>query len=491
MNTLLFLATLAVGSPDVPAPGPVIRPFPPDDLADKLVSWFRTAARAAPGTWGIAIADQDGRLLWGINPTQPLIPASTVKIFTTGFARSVVGPNARQLTRVLGSGSLDSATGTWAGTWALELNGDITLERGDREGPTLIDLARRLSENGVKRLTGPLVVRRANGDSAHAEFPEVWARRHWGRSFAPMVGDITLNENAISLTVAPGSRPGEKPVLAGSSPHGLGPLVTIRARTVAGSRNRLAYSRQASGHWVVSGSIGVNARPRTYTGISNNPRAVLEAAWASAVSAAGIEWVVTDAVGARSSEDTSVVLAQVQSLPFDSVAREVNARSLNIGAELMLRWAAGDSGAARLTEHVKQVTGDYTGVHLVDGSGLSSEDRASPWSFVSYLAAMSSQPGGQNFPQLLPANGTGTLRRLRGGPMTETGVVRAKTGTLGNAATLAGYLGTPDGVLVFSLMYNGPRVYDARQQQWRLFRTLGATGVVIPIDVSEALGGTE
>jgi hypothetical protein len=81
----------------------------------------------------------------------------------------------------------------------------------------------------------------------------------------------------------------------------------------------------------------------------------------------------------------------------------------------------------------------------------------------------------------LPANGTGTLRRLNTGFPGE-GVVRAKTGTLGQVSTVVGYLGTQNGVLLVSLMYNGPHPWAARQAPWKLFRELGADGVVIPTD---------
>jgi hypothetical protein len=94
---------------------------------------------------------------------------------------------------------------------------------------------------------------------------------------------------------------------------------------------------------------------------------------------------------------------------------------------------------------------------------------------------------------LLPANGTGTLRKLAKG-LPGPGVVRAKTGTLGDVATLAGYLGRPEGVLIISLMYNGPSVHAARQQQWKLFRLLGAQGVIIPgdsLDIAGQLGGDD
>src|ERR1043166_9365153 len=60
---------------------------------------FTKARCSVRGDWAIALAIQDGRLLWGVQPSRPMIPASTVKIFTTGFARSVLGSDARRRTR--------------------------------------------------------------------------------------------------------------------------------------------------------------------------------------------------------------------------------------------------------------------------------------------------------------------------------------------------------------------------------------------------------
>ena len=70
------------------------------------------------------------------------------------------------------------------------------------------------------------------------------------------------------------------------------------------------------------------------------------------------------------------------------------------------------------------------------------------------------------------------------------GVVHAKTGTLDNAATLAGYLGRPDGVLVISLMYNGRRIGQARAAEWDFFRLLGAEGVDLRGRLETQMGGT-
>ncbi len=460
-------------------------------IQQQLDTWFKRASRAAPGEWGIAVANQSGQMIWGVNPTKPMIPASTVKLFTTGFARTVLGGDARRLTRVRGSGSVDPQTGTWLGTWALELNGDPSLERPGRSGPTLFDLARQLSDRGIRRLSGPMSVVSVDG-SAENRYPSVWSPRHWGRIFAPLIGPMTLHENVVTIGVGPGNRLKAPALVVHEAPDGAGELVVVRAQTVAGKRSRLHLDPTGDGRWVLGGKIGIRARAHYYTRVVADSRVLLQAAWAKALKRAGINWIPSPGLSALKPTEVTT-LAEVTSQSFDTLASEINRRSVNLGAELLLRWAAGgDARAAdRLTAHVQQITGDQTGVHLVDGSGLSGEDRAAPWTFVSYLARFPFSPGGRNFPQLLPANGTGTLYRLANG-FPDQGVVRAKTGTLGNAATISGYLGRPDGVLILSLMYNGPRVYAAKIQEMQLFRLLGANGVSIHSDsVFDQMGGTE
>lgn len=433
----------------------------------------------APGDWGVVVADAQGRTIWSTAPDVALVPASTVKLFTTGFARSVLGSEARRPTRVVGSGWVDERTGTWVGEWALEVNGDVTLERGAAAaGPSLYDLALQLSQQGVKRMTGALELRSASG-IADATWPTAWSSRHRGRLFAPLIGPITLNENVVTFTVRP-TKPGQRIALVATAPDGIASLITISAKTYAGSRNRLRFSAQPDGTWLLSGTLGTRVGARSYSATASRPERVLSAVWKRALTRAGIEWI-EKGFPAPESEAPLRVLAEVTSPPLDSVASEVNRRSLNIGAELLLQWAAGRGPDAprALTAHVKSVAGIDAPVYLADGSGLSNDDRVAPSTFVKYLSEFPNTQAGRNFPMLLPANGSGTLRRLRQG-LPEQGVVRAKTGTLNNVATVVGYLGRPDGVLLVSMMYNGNRSYAARQQQWALFRVLGADGVAIP-----------
>ena len=455
----------------------------------RVDDWYRkTSDRTGDGEWGIAIGTMGGRVLWSVNSELQLIPASTAKLFTVGFSRARAGGGARISTRIIGRGSLDSTSGRWRGSWQLELGGDPTLERSGRDGPTLRELARQLRARGITQLEGALALTSRTGPAA-SRYPAVWSAEFVGQLYAPPVGPVTLHENTISLTFRPGQDVGSPPTLVSAYPAGVDRLVRMSATTVGGSRRRLVLTADPDGGWTLGGTIGIGSRAAGISAVAHEPASVLGYAWAAALDRAGIQWVNRSSppvVG----PGVPGVLAKVESPPFDSVAVEINRRSLNIGAELVLQWAAASqtSGPSLLNQHVRDVVGPQAQIRLVDGSGLSELDRVSPMTQMLYLARYPQLRGAERYPLLLPANGIGTLRGLRYGM--GKGVVHAKTGTLDRVATLAGYLGRPDGVLVISLMYNGRRTHAARAAEWELFRLLGAEGVNLSGALETQMGGT-
>ena len=471
LATLVVLGVTCVSTPETSAAQELT-----DAERAKVDDWFRrTTERTSDGQWGIAIGTMSGRVLWSVNPELELIPASTVKLFTVGFTRARAGGGARISTRVIGRGILDSVSGLWRGSWQLELGGDPTLERAGRAGPSLRELARQLHARGIRRLEGPLALTSRTGPAA-SRYPTAWSADYAGKLYAPPVGPVTLHENTISLTVRPGRDVGSPPTLVSAYPAGVERLIRMNATTVGGNRRRLVMTPHPDGGWTLSGTLGLYARPAGISAVAHEPASVLVYSWAAALERAGIQWVNRNAPPFSGLGRPSV-LAKVESAPFDSVALEINRRSLNIGAELVLQWAAASqtAGPSLLTQHVRDVVGPGAQVRLVDGSGLSDLDRVSPLTQMLYLARYPQLRGAERFPLLLPVNGMGSLRNLRHGM--GRGVVHAKTGTLDRVATLAGYLGRPDGVLVISLMYNGRRTHAARAAEWELFRLLGAEGV--------------
>jgi D-alanyl-D-alanine carboxypeptidase/D-alanyl-D-alanine-endopeptidase (penicillin-binding protein 4) len=101
---------------------------------------------------------------------------------------------------------------------------------------------------------------------------------------------------------------------------------------------------------------------------------------------------------------------------------------------------------------------------LDDGSGLSRGDMITAEASVQLLAFMSRHRFASVFRDALPIAGVdGTLRnRLKGTPAENN--LRAKTGSLSSASSLAGYVTTAAGEkLAFSIMVNNyPREVDPR-----------------------------
>jgi serine-type D-Ala-D-Ala carboxypeptidase/endopeptidase (penicillin-binding protein 4) len=184
------------------------------------------------------------------------------------------------------------------------------------------------------------------------------------------------------------------------------------------------------------------------------------------------------ALGVASEE--AAPLAQVQSAPLSAVVRHMDVYSDNFYAEMLLKEIGavqGDFGSAMagiaVERRLLQDAGvPLGGVRLVDGSGLSLLDRWTPLGLATLLRTMYEDEGLR--PYLLAAlpiaGKTGTLaHRMRTGPA--HGLVRAKTGTTGNASSLSGFVGDR---YAFSILENGSpvRVLNAEASQNRFAQVL-------------------
>jgi D-alanyl-D-alanine carboxypeptidase/D-alanyl-D-alanine-endopeptidase (penicillin-binding protein 4) len=150
------------------------------------------------------------------------------------------------------------------------------------------------------------------------------------------------------------------------------------------------------------------------------------------------------------------VLATVASPPLAEIVQRMLTESDNVIAENLARQiaiAAGRpgsfAGAAAAETAVLRGLG-VTGVHLVDGSGLSPLDRASPAALVRLIGLAAAQPRLRAVITGLPVAGfSGTLRP--GGSVFAVigraglGMIRAKTGNLSSVAGLAGLAYARDG----------------------------------------------
>ena len=102
-------------------------------------------------TGAIAVDLSTGKAVYAHNADASLVPASNEKLALTYAALVVFGPGYRLRTEVLGDGHLRDGV-VWEGDLILRGHGDPTLDSAG-----LLELARRLRAEGVRRVTGRLI----------------------------------------------------------------------------------------------------------------------------------------------------------------------------------------------------------------------------------------------------------------------------------------------------------------------------------------------
>jgi len=203
----------------------------------------------------------------------------------------------------------------------------------------------------------------------------------------------------------------------------------------------------------------VNFTPRTL-----DPAGLTAAAFAALLRQDGI--TVSSGPSAVTVPAGAAVLARVSSPPLYQITQQMLQESNNVIAENLARQVAISSGqpasysgaVTAVTDELKHLGVSPGGLHLVDGSGLSPQDKIAPAALVKTLQLATSTPRIRPLLAGLPVAGfSGTLSAGQsvfagiGGPA--LGAVRAKTGNLSTVTTLAGLATDKTGkTLIFAFM---------------------------------------
>jgi len=449
----------------VAPPAPVIRYTTPRTVESLRADLGFMAARIRSGQFGImAVSLTRGDTLFAYNAGTPLVPASTMKMLTTAIALERLGPTYQFSTDVLYDGSLDS-DGTLRGNVYLRGDGDPSLSgRYLQGGPAapMNFLAEQLTARGIKHITGEVI-----GDPTAFDdqpIPEGWLTRYLQSGYAARVSALSLNENLVWVTIAPGGVRLEPATSAI-------PLVS-KVRTVAGRGARLSVRRFGNGSISVSGTIGSRSPPRRYVYVVENPARFTTGALRAALIAKGI--TVDGGIRVAQTPSNAVKIASIQSPTLDRIISAMNRESINHFAELVLRNAA--RGPDRSTQgsivnsrsllrqfFAERVGADSSSLQVFDGSGLSTLDRVTSRGMVQMLGYAHRADWGPWFHASLPVAGESELlrRRMKGSPA--QGNLHAKTGTTNDVVGLGGYVTAADGeVIAFSFIYNGTDRWTAK-----------------------------
>jgi D-alanyl-D-alanine carboxypeptidase/D-alanyl-D-alanine-endopeptidase (penicillin-binding protein 4) len=283
---------------------------------------------------------------------------------------------------------------------------------------------------------------------------------------------LQFNENEIEVRVGPGATPGS-PAIVALTPAQHDLLVENHAITAAaGAAVDVSVLRVPGTRFLrVNGQVPLGSDGRTLTTAVANPALLFAGELRSALERHGI---IVDGPTADLDELApppdlrgAEVLVVDLSPPLREIADPLLKWSLNIYAEALLmaldptRPAGAAEGLAVLRTTLESLGVDPASYSTRDGSGLSRNDYLSADALVATLTAMWHSPTLRGpFVAALPQAGkSGSLySRLRGTPA--EGLVWAKTGSMSNVRSLAGYAETAAGeTLAFAFLCNG---FDVR-----------------------------
>jgi serine-type D-Ala-D-Ala carboxypeptidase/endopeptidase (penicillin-binding protein 4) len=364
---------------------------------DQMRAWLRQGGGSASGL--LVVDAESGKTVCAGAPGRQRMLASNMKLFTTATVLAQLGPDTRIPTKVFRDGRVD-ANGVLHGSLYLQGAGDPALGTPGFYnsylaglGTNLFALTPQIKAAGIEEVTGRLYA------------------------------DDTVFD---------------------------------RLRGVADSGYATSsYIGPLSGLAFNSGFRGSTSS----SGFASDPAKLAATKLALSLRSAGID--VPTQVALRPTPAYGERVAMIRSPTLNRIVDTTDVWSDNFFAEMLLKLLGARLGGAGTTAAGAAVVESFaashgSGVHAVDGSGLTRSNRASPRQVVNLLLAMRQDPAGDDFIQDLALAGQeGTVDdRMHG--TAAYGRCRTKTGTITGVSNLSGYCFNRSGrIMAFSILMNG------------------------------------
>jgi D-alanyl-D-alanine carboxypeptidase/D-alanyl-D-alanine-endopeptidase (penicillin-binding protein 4) len=397
--------------------------------------------------------------LYALRAHEPMIPASNAKLITSYAALRRLSPQFRWKTRFLLVEQHDDPALPARQGLLVEAGGDPTLRRGDLEV-----IAGRLRALGVQELNGPLYYDAALFQDS--PYPKAWGAVEGDMPWYAPVSPFILNLNTVGFVVtvrAGGPEESRAQVLPEDPWPGM--RIVTHFSWIPEGRESIRVRQLHSMPeltFAVSGELLPVERTYTVATAITDPIDHFFRQFRLALHEAGIagELPQTPMEGDRPRARELYIHS---SPPLADVLGEVNKESNNLVAEVLLRALAFERKRRGLTgedglEIVNAVLAeDFPAyrdqVRLVDGSGLSRDNRVTAAFLVALLERVLSRfEFSAEYLRSLSVGGLDGTLLDRAIPRRYWGRLRAKTGTLKDVQNLTGYFQFGNDLLILSFL---------------------------------------
>ncbi len=414
-----------------------------------------SAALSAPTLAGahvgaLVVDARSGAVVFSQNAEGSFQPASTLKLIVGVAALDLLGADYSFETDALTDGTVQN--GTLHGRLYLRGGGDPTLDEN-----ALDDAATTLRAQSIASVDGGLIA-----DDSHFDapvYPPGWVIDDLAQDYAAPVSGLSFDDNAVAISLDPGATVGS-PVRIATTPSVPQTFLENDATTGAPqSQDTTALDALNDGTTRVTGSYPLSAAPGELDAAIRAPALFTLDRFRQTLATHGI---AAQGSSTGATPQSARVLWRHRSVPMRELLARMWLPSDNLLAESLLEelgtasQGANDARARGITRENAWMQTQGVDLHsltIVDGSGLSQYDRATPLALVTLLRNAWNAPNRDTILAALPVAGVrGTLKSaFAGTPL--AGTVIAKTGSMSHVRTLAGFLTTADGrTLVFALL---------------------------------------
>jgi len=434
-----------------------------------------------------------GRQLIDLDSDKLLIPASNMKLISTGAALYALGPDYRYETVIGHDGEI--IDGTLHGNLYIVGGGDPTTGSKDSIAvsveKTFGQWKKILDDAGITRIEGHIV---GDGRWLDGMLEEpTWMMNDIGTYYGTGVTGLMFYENMLSFNVSAGKRIGDTPSIVPYYPET--PWVEVRydcSTGLKGTGDKLyMYTGDLAPVAEIRGTFGIDRAAKRVDFANKYPEYTCAAYFQKWLSDRGLEcsagaadfrlekgWIDTEFEDSTSLKDLKVI-GSTLSPTLDRIAFETNHASNNLFAETLLRTlgkdlkgsSCYDSSYVALNDILKQLKVDKGPVQIQDGSGLSRQNYISPDFICDFLEAMAGTEVCDKFVRSLPSPGfDGSLNyNMSGYPATFRARIKVKSGSMNGVRCYSGYIfpsgydmkkigsqteGLPAETIIFSIMTN-------------------------------------
>lgn len=413
-----------------------------------------------------ALDISDNKIIAQRNPNQALIPASTLKIVSTGTAVAILGRDYKFKTQLQYDGVLEK--GVLKGNLYIKGFGDPSLGSPVMKGvPTMEELmaswAAVVQKAGISKIEGAVI-----GDGTHFERQGVIPTWQWGdvgNYYGAGAYGLNIHDNMYFITLQQTSQLGGKPKVQEVHPQipDFKMENAIKSAASGTGDNAYIFAAPYSNEAFLSGTIPVGSGTFQIKGSIPNPPLFAAQQLQAALTALGIE-VKKKADWQRSPGSERKVIHTHWSPSLFDISKHTNEDSRNLYCEALVRaiglekksLATTEDGIIAILDFWRERGIETQGMFMMDGSGLSARNGISAKILAQIMRKMyvDKESFGNFYDQLAIAGQTGTLSNIGRGTAAD-GNVRAKSGSINRVRAYTGFVTTKAGkVLSFAVLVN-------------------------------------